>query len=253
MKTYIFLFLFLAPLFAFSQEYDYGYNYNNTENAKKDSVYHQGQWRRKPQYDSMWVEGKVVYRKDYVYHEGKYRKKPGKDSVWYNGDVVSEKYRDRIDYETYFMPGVGYSYYSPEQPDSTGNFSGFTVDYLLYAQSHQDDDFGPSHIRFYAKLNLANSDKADISKLFVYSLGLQMSIEKNPKRYWLIPYFGFEAGGISHKTLGNTFAFYPLAGLHVFATQNFYVNLHGGYCYPVNNFEYLSGYFVQGTVNFALW
>ena len=220
---------------------------------RKDSTFEDGAWRRKPRYDSMWYHGMVVPRADYIYESGQYRKKPGQDSVWYNGKLVSKKYKERLEYETYFMPGAGYSFYKPVGADSIGQFSGFTVDYLLYAKSAQDDGFGPSHVRLYAKLNLANSDKDSISTMFIYSLGLQMSIEKNPKRYWLIPYFGFEAGGISHKTLGSTFAFYPLGGLHVIALKNLYINVHGGYVYPVSNFEYLSGYFAQATLNFALW
>ena len=250
MKKLILLLFFLSPVFCFSQNHNYEYEGST---SKTDSVYHQGQWRRKPAYDSMWVNGKVVAVNEYVYYDGKYHKKPGADSVWYNGKIVSKKYRDRLDYETYFMPGAGYSYYSFKGTDSIGNFSGVCIDYLFYAQSHQDDDFGPSHVRFYGKLNINTSDKKDMSSMFIYSLGLQMSLEKNPKRYWLIPYFGFEAGGISQKQLGSTFAFYPIAGVHIFALQNFYLNAHAGYCYPIKNFDLMQGYYAQATFNFALW
>ena len=176
-----------------------------------------------------------------------------KDSIYYNGKIISKKKYDRSEFETYFMPGGGYSYYNFAGRDSIGTFSGTTIDYLLYAKSHQNDEFGPSHVRFYARFNLNNSSREGITKMFIYNLGLQMSIEKNPKRNYMIPYFGMEAGGISQRQLGSTIAFYPIAGVHALSTKNIYINLHGGYIYPVNNYDMLQGYCAQATFNFALW
>lgn len=176
-----------------------------------------------------------------------------KDSVMYNGKMISKKKYERSEFETYFMPGAGYSFYRFLGKDSVGDFSGATIDYLLYAKSHQNDDFGPSHVRVYARFNVNKSTAEGVSQMFVYNLGLQMSVERNPKRNYLIPYFGMEMGGISHKTLGTTMAFYPIGGVHAIATKNIYINLHGGYIYPLSNYDLLHGYCAQATFNFALW
>lgn len=175
------------------------------------------------------------------------------DSVLYNGQVISKKKHERMEFETYFMPGAGYSYYHFDGSDSIGSFSGITVDYLLYAKSHQNDDFGPSHVKVYTRLNMNKSTREGVTQMLIYNIGLQMSVEKNPKRNFMIPYFGIEMGGISHRKLGTTLAFYPIGGVHALATKNIYINLQGGYIYPLSNIDLLHGYCAQATFNFALW
>lgn len=176
-----------------------------------------------------------------------------RDSVWYQGKNVSRKYYANREFETYFMPGGGYSFYNFQGSDSIGQFSGFTIDYLLFAKSHQNYDFGPSHVKVYSRLNMNQSSRSGMGSMFVYTAGLQMSIEKNPKRNYLIPYFGMEAGGLSNKILGSTFIFNPIAGVSILATKNVYINVHGGYIYPVNNYDLLTGYNFQATAQFAMW
>ncbi len=229
------LFMLISSGSSFAQNY---YNHK----MQGDSVYYNGYWYHRPTPDYEWNS-----------KNGEWRKRAGKDSIWYNGKVVSKKYHDRVEFETYYMPGVGYSLHQFEGGDSIGNFSGVCVDYLLYGKSHQTDEFGPSHVKVYAKLNLSNSDKEGVSKMLNYGFGLQMSIEKNPKRMFMIPYFGFEVCGISQQKIGTTAAFYPIAGLYAICTKNLYLNLHAGYVYPVNNYDLLSGYYYQASLNFAMW
>lgn len=156
-------------------------------------------------------------------------------------------------FDTYFQPGVGYSFFAPKASDSLGRFSGVVIEYLIWAGVNQNEDRGPSHTRLYAKINLLKSDKANVSDMFMYGGGLNFSFERNPKRSYLIPYFGVELGGISQKIIGSTFQITPLIGAHLIARRNIFVNLHGGYVYPVNDFERLQGYFAQLGINFALW
>jgi hypothetical protein len=156
-------------------------------------------------------------------------------------------------FETWFMPGLGYSIYQPKQRDSTGQFSGLTVDYLIYANVDQNDDPGPSHVRVYSKLNIMNSDRKSINSMFMYTIGLDLSLEKNPKRQFLIPYFGVEMGGISQKQFGSGIQFTPTFGLHLLSKKNMFINVHGGYVYPIRNFEMLQGWYGQAGLNFALW
>lgn len=176
-----------------------------------------------------------------------------KDSIWVDGRFVNANQVSNSEFESWFMPGGGYHYYMPSATDSLGTFSGIAVEFVIYTKVDQNDNPGPSHIRWYTKFNLNNSSRENISDLFFYSMGISLSLEKNPKRSYLIPYFGLETGGISHKLFGTTLNFTPLAGIHLVASRKLFVNIHGGYQYPVRNFEYLQGWFGYAGINFALW
>lgn len=172
--------------------------------------------------------------------------------IWLDNYGGSEK-NDKYNFKTYFMPGLSYTFYQPKLFDSTGNFSGVTIEYLIFAKAAQSDEPGPSHLRFYSKLNILKSDKGNINPLFMYTAGLDMSLEKNPKRLFMIPYFGLEFGGISQKQFGNTLQFTPILGVHLLSRKNLFVNIHGGYIYAISNFEIYQGWFAQAGLNFSLW
>ncbi len=157
------------------------------------------------------------------------------------------------EFDRTFMPGGGFNVLIPKSKDSLGTLSGGMVEFLFYTHVAQNDDSGPSHIRLYGKLNMLNSSKKNITDFFLYAVGLDMSLERNPKRNYFIPYFGLEMGGISNKNFGTTLQFTPTLGMHVVSRQNLFVNLQAGYMYPVNNFDLLQGYAFQGGVNFSFW
>jgi len=196
----------------------------------------------------------VSFRTSYSY------KNTHGDSVQFQGEyyapndykTVKAEY-DKVNYETWFMPGICYSFYQPDAKDSLGMFSGIAVEYLFYTRENQNDDKGPSHVRWYGKLNILNSDKKSTSPMFSYLLGMDMSIERNPNRSFLIPYFGLEFGGLTHKKMGSTVLFVPTFGLHLFSKKNLYINVNGGYYYPISNLEMLRGWYAQAGVNFSLW
>ncbi len=183
-----------------------------------------------------------------------------RDSIYFNGKYHTPadyrlllKEEEKTNFDTYFMPGAAFVYFMPKGADSIGVFSGIAVEYLIYASMHQSDESGPSHTRIYGKLGLLNSDKDSKNPMFVYSLGLDLSIERNPRRNYMIPYFGVEFGGISQKKFGGSLQFTPTFGLHVLSKKNLFVNLQGGYMYPLRNFESLRGWMYQAGLNFSLW
>jgi hypothetical protein len=183
-----------------------------------------------------------------------------KDSVYFKGQYYSaEEYKsvkenyDRYNFDERFMPGLGYGYYLPTKADSIGSFRGVTVKYLFYRDVSQNINPGPSHVTVYAKLCLLSSSVKTIEKVFLYSAGIDLSFEKNPKRFFFVPYFGFEVGGLSQKSYGTTIQFTPTAGLHLISKKNFVVDLCGGYVYPIRNFEYLAGWYGDLSLNFVLW
>lgn len=183
----------------------------------------------------------------------------GNDSTVYCYCTRTEVTREECDqcelvnWKTWFMPGLGYCVYQPKLSDSLGVFSGLTIEYLIYGQVHKNDKPGPSHVRFYGKLNILPSSKEDVNSMFLYTLGLDLSLEKNPKRDYLVPYFGLEFGGISQKQLGTTAQFTPTLGVHIVSKRNLFINIQAGYLYPFNDFEERQGWMLQAGANFALW
>jgi hypothetical protein len=175
--------------------------------------------------------------------------------TWYSpADYKVAVKEDEYDYfETWLMPGLGFTYYQPSLSDSTGIFSGLTVEYLIYGKISHNDNTGPSQVRVYTKLNILKSNKANINSLFMYTLGVDLSLEKNPSRQYLVPFFGLELGGMSQNQFGSTIQFTPTFGVHLLSKKNIFINVHGGYVYPLKNFETLQGWFGQVGVNFALW
>ncbi len=168
-------------------------------------------------------------------------------------NLGGRNYLPIVDFETWLMPGLFYTYYKPVRSDSIGTFSGFGVEYLFYSYIRDTKGQGPSHLRWYGKLSLMQSSKKDYGSLFNYTVGLDMSLERNPKRRVMVPYFGLEVGGLSHKLLGNTLLLQPTFGVHVLSKENLFINTQAGYFCPLNNFEYLRGYSLSASVNFTLW
>ena len=157
------------------------------------------------------------------------------------------------DFETWFMPGVGYSVYMPEGYDTSGYYQGFTVEYLFFARINQTQSWGPSHTRVYGKFNIMNAPVKELNDIFMYGAGIDFSLERNPKRNFIIPYFGLECGALSQKSAPTTMMFSSTLGLRLIALKNLMFNVHGAYIYPVNYFDALQGFYVQSTVNFSLW
>lgn len=170
---------------------------------------------------------------------------------------AQEKQKDKpkvdAEFDRAFMPGGGYSVFLPKSKDSLGTLSGAFIEFLFYTRVAQNDDSGPSHIRLYGKLNMLNSSKKNITDFFLYAVGLDMSLERNPKRNYFIPYFGLEMGGISNQKFGTSLQFTPTLGMHLVSRENLFVNIQAGYMYPVNNFDLLQGYSFQAGLNFSFW
>ncbi len=176
--------------------------------------------------------------------------------LWLSAQAQDSTYRYRYTYESSsieLMPGAGYSYYTPRN-DTLGTFSGLSVELVLGGDVRSNNrSRGPGISRFYAKLDILNSDKSDIRSLFRYGLGFSTSFERAPRRQLLIPYFGAEGGGISQADFGSAFQVSPHLGMHVVANRAIFLNVQGGYVYPFRNFDELRGWLLSATLNFSLW
>jgi len=172
-------------------------------------------------------------------------------SLIFSGDP--ELAKSDSEWATFFMPGAVAHLYIPDNHENIGYFQGLSIEYLLAAWIHKNDNHGPSHGRIYTKVNFMKSSKKGIHDIFYLSLGLDLSIERNPQRNYLIPYFGFEFGNMNQKDFGNVIAITPTFGVHIYSSQSLFINLTGGFVYTSKDIENLRGYTLQLGVNFSLW
>jgi hypothetical protein len=160
------------------------------------------------------------------------------------------------EWETFFMPGAQYSLLVPEARDQFGVLQGVSIEYLVAGWIHRNENRGPSHGRFYIDIDLMRSTvTSDLG--IIYSMGMTLSFERNPKRQFLIPYFGVELGGIYQKpeTGDQVHAAQvnPLGGISLFASQNLFVNVTAGYMVPFSHMEQLRGFRAKAGLNFSFW
>ncbi len=247
MKRLLFLLIFCVCIFAnsYAQSYDYRFKSYSSESSRLG--------------DSIWFND-VPYPRGQFYalvRQKKLKVKEGNrygDSVYFKGKWMDpDQYASNYYFETAMMPGIEFEYYKPFRSDSLGAWSGISVEYLFYGKVHNDDENGPGHFKFYGKLGILENSKSNIPIMLDYSLGMSLSWEKNPKRTWLIPNFGLEAGGFSQKQLGSIFYFTPIAGIQFIALQNLFVGAYAGYRYPLTNFENMRGFIASASIDFSLW
>jgi len=157
------------------------------------------------------------------------------------------------EWESWFLPGLQYVGYFPAASDRIGNFNGAAFELVIGSWIHQTEARGPSHGRVYLDLALLDSDRPGGERAFAYALGLDLSIERNPWRRWLIPIFGIEAGGFHQPETGSLFMTTPFVGAHLVAARNLFVTATAGYVFPGRDIEDLGGWRVRAGVNAVLW
>ena len=173
------------------------------------------------------------------------------NSTWAN---TYGEYSRGESYVHAFVPGIGATFYKPKMKDSMGTFRGISIEYTIISTVN-DKAFGhsPSHFRFYGKLNILQSDKKDVSDIFGYAFGFDVSFEHHPNRHFLIPYYGLEFGGMMQKFFNKAVQLTPLGGVHLIYTKNLVVNASAGYVYPFADFDMLQGFYAQTSLSFILW
>lgn len=157
------------------------------------------------------------------------------------------------EWESWFLPGLQYVGYFPAARDRFGSFHGAAFELVIGSWVHQTDARGPSHGRVYLDLALLDPDRAGAERAFGYALGLDLSVERNPRRRWLIPIFGLEVGGFHQAQTGSFFTATPLLGAHLFASRNLFVTATGGYVFSGRDVDELGGFRVRVGANAVLW
>lgn len=174
------------------------------------------------------------------------------------------KYKDKIDsiqsnitiseeWTSSWVPGLSFVYYQPKNKSKYGTLMGPSIEYLIVSWIHRNENSGPSHGRVFIKLDLLSSDNDTISDSFGYSMGVNLSLERNAKRNWLIPFYGLEFGGFYNKITKNLFYIAPLAGVWLYTSQNLFISAEIKYQLPTYEFENLNGLKANIGFNMSLW
>lgn len=157
-------------------------------------------------------------------------------------DVIEE-------WRTYLLPGLRYSVLFQQQ--SQGAWHGVGVELVPVAWIHRNQNRGPSHGRVYLAVDLLRAP--DQSVMLGYAAGFGLSIERDPRRTWLVPYYGAETGGLLHPSLGHHFQVTPYAGVHLWSSRNVFANLTAGYLIAPSALDALRGWRVGLGANVTLW
>ena len=158
------------------------------------------------------------------------------------------------EWDSWFMPGLGYKFYSPKNAKDLGTFSGPSTEFIFYARAKNKESNlgGPSRIKSYGNLSMLNSTNSEVKDVFLLNLGSQFSFESKTDRHFLIPTFGLEFGGIYQKGY-SSLHLSPFAGIHLVSTRKMVWDLNAGYMYTLKSFEEYSGMSFSSTVNLLLW
>ncbi len=161
------------------------------------------------------------------------------------------------EWQSYLLPGLQYSAYVPSAHDTWGAFQGVSAEILVASWIHRNENRGPSHGRVYVDMDVLKSSNASLGAAFDFSLGFDLSIERDPMRRYLVPYFGVMAGRVLQADLPNSGFTHvtPLLGVYLYADRNVFVHGSLGYVLPISaqTFDTLRG--VRGVlgVDFSLW
>ncbi len=165
--------------------------------------------------------------------------------------VVEEKW------DSYFMPGLQYSMLAPASRATWGTFHGVSAEILFASWIHRNENRGPSHGRVYLDMDVLRSSRTERPAAFDLSLGFDLSIERNPYRQFLLPYFGVKTGAFIHKDLdkGSVWHLTPQLGVYLWADKNLFVTGSVGYFLPISasRFDELRGVRATVGLNFSLW
>ena len=157
------------------------------------------------------------------------------------------------EWETFLMPGAVYSTWFPVAHSEYGVLHGPAFELMIAGWIHRTRNHGPSHVRIYTGLGLLTPTQETSHKAVQMNLGFDLSIERNPLRRALIPFYGLETGFFVQNEFGKPGYFTPLLGVHVWSDRNLFINLTGGYIFPTHHVDQLRGYLGKLSINFSAW
>lgn len=154
------------------------------------------------------------------------------------------------EYETFVVPGGQATLFKAAGVEKPYLGGGFRLDAVRW--SHPNDDFGPAEGSVFFQASLLQSPSSKHT-LGIYEGGVTLSFERNPKRRFLIPYFGFTTGGMFANDMPRSGFIQPLGGLHLYTHPNVVADAQAGYVFPTDDVDRLQGVRAQISIRFHAW
>jgi hypothetical protein len=158
------------------------------------------------------------------------------------------------EWDDYFMPGAGYKLYIPKNQKDLGIYHGLMTEFVIYARAKGTNSrkTGPARIKTYGNFSIMKSELSTAKDIFFTTVGLNLSLEGNTNRKFMIPYFGLEWGGLFQRDF-STLQFTPHIGFQIISTKTILWNVQGGYQYTIKKFDEYSGFMCSTNFNILLW
>lgn len=160
---------------------------------------------------------------------------------------------EQEEWKSFLQPGLGYAVYLPRDQETYSVFHGIDMQLSIVSWIHRNENRGPSHGRLYVSAQVLRDDEKTTGPLFVYSLGLTLSLERNPKRSFLLPHYGVEIGGMAEDSIGGQFQSRFFGGVHIWSSRNLLVNAEAGYLLVPRAMADLAGFSAGANAVFSLW
>jgi len=161
------------------------------------------------------------------------------------------------DWESYMMPGAGGTLVFPSGRETWGLVGGPVFQVLVASWIHSNDNYGPSHVRLFVDFAVVGSSAPGLTLGMLTNVGADLSIERNPARSFLVPFYGLQAGAFIHRNLegGAIGLVTPNVGVHIFSKRNIWLSTSIGYQLPLSGryFDELRGMKLALTFNFSMW
>lgn len=156
---------------------------------------------------------------------------------------------DCKEYEAFMAPGGTFQFYAPAKGKP---YFGGGVQIAPVQWAHDNNDYGPSRGAIFFQASFLQSASSE-HVLGIYEGGVNLAFERNAKRNFAIPYFGFATGGMFQQGSPDAGYLYPFAGMHVVWTPNFNVDVSGGYLFPLVHADDLRGFRAQASLRIHAW
>ena len=156
------------------------------------------------------------------------------------------------DWVGYLIPGAEFSSFIPNDLSRWGAAFGVSIQFVVVAWVHRNEQPGPSHGRIHVDLDILKSTRPAVSTALHLSGGFDLTFEKNPPRRFLLPFYGLDLGVMINKQQLTTLVqLTPVLGMHLYAAPQVFITLSGGYLMPLHGLEFDELRGVRGKFGFG--
>jgi hypothetical protein len=153
----------------------------------------------------------------------------------------------------FLQPTVAAASYFPRH--FQGPMAGGGLEIVWLSWMSNTSSFGPSHGKLSTSVVELWSlrEGSERQRALMWLTSALVSIEKNPSRRFLIPYFGPSFGEVLPSEGSHRFFIDGTAGAYLWQTPSFSVDARGSYMFALSTNDNLSGARAELSATLSLW